>query len=365
MNRSQDAAGSPLEWPSDVALSMIIPAYNEGMRLEAGVSRLREAVATGAIDVETTEFVVVDDGSIDDTTALARSLFSSFPHVQHLRLAQNRGKGGAVRAGVAAASAPIIIFADADMAIDPGQTPQFVEALRKASLAIGSRSAVGASVNRPSLRRSLMNRAFNGLVNALTHVSLADTQCGFKAFRAPEAKLLFHCSVTERFAFDVEVLSLARRLGLTIAEVPVRWLRVKGSQIRPWTDARSMAADVFRAGRGAAWAAPVPTLTVSLPTQRTTDRDALRRFLAPRLPVIELDGNRLLVLCPQMSEPQIEMATQRIDAHCDGAVVKRSAISVAQLCEMAPLSLSWDDKEVNRAEDPAPPAVSAGQGTAT
>jgi glycosyltransferase involved in cell wall biosynthesis len=259
MSGSPHAVGSPVEWPSQVALSFIIPAYNEGMRLEAGVSRLRAAVEAGAIDAETTEFVVVDDGSTDDTTALARAFFSSFPHVQHVRLAKNRGKGGAVRAGVAVATAPIIIFADADMAIDPAQTPQFIHALSEASVAIGSRSASGASVDRPSLRRSLMNRSFNRLVNVLTQVNLDDTQCGFKAFRAPAAKLLFHCSVTERFAFDVEVLSLARRLGLAIAQVPVRWLRVKGSQIRPWTDARSMAGDVVKAGRGGGGGAPGAT----------------------------------------------------------------------------------------------------------
>ena len=78
---------------------------------------------------------------------------------------QNHGKGGAVRAGVAAATAPFIAFADADMAIDPEQTPQFIRALAQADLAIGSRAASGASVNRSSLRRSLMNRAFNRLVN--------------------------------------------------------------------------------------------------------------------------------------------------------------------------------------------------------
>jgi dolichyl-phosphate beta-glucosyltransferase len=364
MNGSEDAVGFPISWPSQVVLSLVIPAYNEGMRLEAGVARLQEAVAAGAIDIETTEFVVVDDGSTDDTTAVARVLFSSFPHVRHLRLAQNRGKGGAVRAGVAMASAPIIAFADADMAIDPAQTPQFVHVLREASLAIGSRAASGASVNRASLRRSLMNRAFNRLVNMLTRVSLADTQCGFKAFRAPEAKLLFHCTVTERFAFDVEVLSLARRLGLTIAEVPVRWLRVKGSQIRPWTDARSMAGDVVRAGRGAAWAAPVPTLTVTLPTQGTMGRHALRRSLSPWLPVMELERGELLVLCPQMSEPQIECAVQRIVADCPDATIERSAITVARLCEMAPLSLIWDDESVNRAKDPASPTMIAGQGPA-
>ena len=184
---------------------------------------------------------------------------------------------------MAAATAPFIAFADADMAIDPEQTPQFIRALAQADLAIGSRSASGASVNRSSLRRSLMNRVFNRLVNALTSVALDDTQCGFKAFRAPVAKLLFHCSVTERFAFDVEILSLARRFGLVIAEVPVQWLRVQGSQIRPWTDARSMAGDVVRARRGAASVAPVPTLSVTLAERRRrapsrTRPHPLRRF---------------------------------------------------------------------------------------
>jgi len=357
MNGSEEAVGSPTPWPSDVELSLIIPAYNEGLRLEAGVSRLLGAIEAGAIDIETTEFVVVDDGSTDDTSVLARALFEPFPHVQHVRLTQNRGKGGAVRAGVAAARGPIIAFADADMAIDPAQTPQFVRALADASIAIGSRSASGASVDRPSLRRSLMNRTFNRLVNVVTRVSLTDTQCGFKAFRAPVAKLLFHCSVTERFAFDVEILSLARRLGFTIAEVPVQWLRVKGSQIRPWTDARSMAGDVVRAGRGAAWAAPIPTLAVEFPIpHRGSAATSLRRALAPWLPVID-DGHdgQLLVLCPQMSEPEITTTAAWIAAHCEGAAIERSAITVAQLREMAPLSLTWGDDRVAPHVEGVPP----------
>ncbi len=363
MNGSEPAVGSPTPWPTHLKLSLVIPAFNEGLRFEAGVARLLVAVESGAIDVETTEFIVVDDGSTDDTTPVARALFAPFPHVQHIRLAQNRGKGGAVRVGVAAAGAPLIAFADADMAIDPSQTPHFTRALRGSSIAIGTRSASGASVDRPSLRRSLMNRTFNRLVNTLTRVSLDDTQCGFKAFRAPVAKLLFHCSVTERFAFDVEVLSLARRLGFSIAEIPVRWLRVKGSQIRPLKDARSMARDVVRAGRGAAWAPPVPSLAVTLgpghvqgsagPVSLAT----LRTTLAPWLPVLESDEG-LLVLFPQMSETQIEATTAWIAAHGGGATLERSATTVTQLSHMAPLQLTWGDDTVG-AEGPEVPAVAA------
>ena len=125
-----------------------------------------------------------------------------------------------------------------------------------------------------------------------------------------------------------------------------------------------MAGDVVRAGRGAAWAAPVPTLAVTLPTEGTPDRDALRTSLSPWLPVIELDGGELLVLCPQMSERQIELVVQRVVTGCGGAAIERSAITVAQLCDMAPLPLSWDNESSNHSSnDPASPTVVAGKGT--
>jgi hypothetical protein len=373
MNASEAAAGSPAPDPGalTVSLSLVIPAYNEASRLADGMSRLRRAIAAGAIDPKSTEFVVVDDGSTDDTSAKAIDLFSSFAHVRHVRLAENHGKGGAVRAGVAVASAPLIAFADADMAIDPAQTPQFMSALMNADLAIGSRAATGAAVNRPSLRRSTMNRVFNLMANALTRVGLDDTQCGFKAFRAPAAKLLFHCSITERFAFDVEILSLARRLGLTIAEVPVQWLRVGGSQIRPWTDAWSMACDAFRAGRGGASSVPVPVITVG--GNDAVDVDdaerggdgppslaALRGALPPGLPVLS-GGEGLLVLCPLMDEPQIEGTAAQIVGQFPHAVLGRTLMTVAQLSQMSPLKMNSDDDGAAAGVDQIEAALIAGK----
>ena len=188
-----------------------------------------------------------------------------------------------------------------------------------------------------------MNRTFNGLVNILTGVGLADTQCGFKAFRAPAAKLLFHCSVTERFAFDVEILSLARKFGLVIAEVPVQWLRVTGSQIRPWTDARSMVGDVYRAGRSATSGRPVPGLEVpgpspsgpSGPLATTTWRSGL----PPGLPLLPSHDGSTLVLCPLMSDAEIEGTAAQIAQGLDGAAPRRTSVTVAELFHMAPLSL--------------------------
>ena len=365
MNRREEDADSPSSTPvaSTLSLSLVVPAYNEGSRLAAGFSRLREAVASGAIDPGTTEFVIVDDGSTDDTSEQAAALFAPYPHVRLVRLPENQGKGAAVRAGVAVATAPSIAFADADMAIDPGQTPEFQRALGGADLAIGSRAAFGASVDRASLRRSLMNGIFSTLVNALTSVSLDDTQCGFKAFRAPAAKLLFHCMVTERFAFDVEILALARRLGLPIAEVPVRWLRVKGSRIRPWSDARSMTRDVLRAGRGAKSVRPVPTLAVTFPRgpgpDPSSSLEALRRGVAPWLPVLDRGDRGILVLCPLMSDPKIEEMAASLSARHGGAVLERSTLTLAQLYAMAPLELPWCDEVSAVDVPPTPPTLAA------
>jgi len=134
---------------------------------------------------------------------------------------------------------------------------------------------------------------------------------------------------------------------LSITEIPVRWLRVKGSQIRPLKDARSMAGDVVRAGRGAAWAPPVPSLAVTLAAAHVqvpggpASLAALRAALAPWLPVLKANDEGLLVLCPQMSEPQIEATADWIAGHCTGALIERAAVTVTQLYEMAPLFLTW------------------------
>jgi hypothetical protein len=348
MIRSEEEPGPAPAAPggTGLRLSLVIPAYNEALRLQDGMARLLAATASGGIDPETTEFVVVDDGSTDDTRARATTLLARYPHLQVLRLAENQGKGAAVRAGVRAASAPIIAFADADMSIDPDQTPEFLHALTRSDVAIGSRSAVGASVDRPSLRRSAMNRAFNQLVNLLTRVSLSDTQCGYKAFRAPAAKLLFHASITQRFAFDVEILALARRLGLTIAEVPVHWSRVQGSRVRPWLDPGAMTRDVIRASRRARSAPPVPALTLQPDRAQVDGPDgavglrALEQELAPYVPVVRQRDGSVLVLCPLMTEDQIAGTAAQMSAHVRGGTLQRSLLTVAQLSDLSPLTMS-------------------------
>jgi hypothetical protein len=312
------------------ALSIVVPAFNEAARLAEGVGRLTEAGAEGAVNPESTEIIVVDDGSTDRTADVASSLFSSFPDHRVLRLPENRGKGAAVRAGVRAASGRSVAYMDADMAIHPRQLPALLAALDGADVAIGSRALGRHGVAYSTRLRTFEGRAFNWAVNALTGVRLPDTQCGFKAFRAPVAHLLFGCAVVDRFAFDMEVLSLARRLDLRIAEVSVEWTDVPGSRIRPLRDPVSMLLDLVRSHTGRHRPAPVDVL--ELPS---TDPAVVRGALGdPSAPVLAREAGGTVVLAVAGSGLE-----GRVAAALPGAEVRVRSLAVARLRELAPLDL--------------------------
>lgn len=224
-------------------LSIVVPAFDEAERLPDALPQLVDRLRPAGTS---TEVVLVDDGSGDATAAVAQSFLEALPRARILRLDQNRGKGAAVRVGVAAASGRVIAFMDADLATDLDDLPDLVAALDAAHLAIGSRSVPGAVTAGATLDRRTMGRAFNRLVRATTGVTMRDTQCGFKAYRAPVAKLLFGLSREEGFAFDVEALALADRLGFLTAEVPVHWHQVPGSHVKRLSDTVRMATGVLR-----------------------------------------------------------------------------------------------------------------------
>lgn len=211
-------------------LSLIIPAFNESTRLEAGVARLRQAATEGRVDLGSTEVLFVDDGSSDDTVEVAERIAAALPLARVLPQEHNRGKGAAVRAGVRSATGRQILFTDADLAIDPRQIPALLDGLTRAPVAVGSR-VIGGHIDYGSWLRTRAGRTFNLLVRALSKIDLRDTQCGFKAARAGYAKVLFHHTTIDGFAFDVEFLSRARGLGWDVAEVPVSWRDVPGSHV--------------------------------------------------------------------------------------------------------------------------------------
>jgi dolichyl-phosphate beta-glucosyltransferase len=226
-------------------LSIVIPAYNEETRIGPTV---REMVSYCRGHERAFEIILVDDGSRDSTTSVARLLSEDFPELRVIRLAANHGKGYAVRTGVVNALGRLVLFADAD-----GATPiEEIERLERAlesgvDVAVGSRALRATGVHvRAKLYRHLMGRTFHLLVEWLADGGVKDTQCGFKLFRSAVAQDLFSRMRMNGFSFDVEVLVMARRRGYRIAEVPVNWTHRPGSKVRLTLDSLQMAADLLR-----------------------------------------------------------------------------------------------------------------------
>ncbi len=225
-------------------LSIVIPAFNEEARL---APTLRDYVAYCRRGARRVELIVVDDGSLDRTSLVVNTLASDFPEIRLIRLAENHGKGHAVRSGVVNAQGKLVLFADADGATPLPEIERLEAALAAgADVAIGSRALgdTGVKVNARLYRR-LIGRTFHGLVEALTVPGVKDTQCGFKLFRGPVAHDLFSRMRIRGFSFDVEVLMMAHHRGYRIAEVPVNWTHQPGSKVNLVTDSIRMLRDLF------------------------------------------------------------------------------------------------------------------------
>lgn len=212
-------------------LSIVIPAYNESDRLPGTLARLAECCP----DAET-EVIVVDDGSSDNTSEVAKRGVPGHPPPLVITLPENRGKGAAVRAGVAASSGELVLTMDADLATDIGDLDAFLARLDDADVVVGSRAVPGATVRDATRLRIMMGRTFNRMVRVLTRLHVHDSQCGFKAFRGDSGRLAFSLATVDGFAFDPEVLMISNYLGLRIVEVPVNWTAVDGSSVRPIRD---------------------------------------------------------------------------------------------------------------------------------
>jgi dolichyl-phosphate beta-glucosyltransferase len=209
---------------SPLALSIVIPAFNESRRLPRTLAATRAYLDSRGLCAE---ILVVDDGSGDDTAAIAGATAG----VTALRCPQNRGKGYAVRTGVLRATGARVLFMDADLAT-PIEEIEHLEAALDAGapIAIGSRPLRESQLLvRQPLVRELAGRAFNRVVQALATPGIHDTQCGFKLFTHAAAQAVFARCTLDGFGFDVEALLIARRLGLRIAEVPVRWAHQEGA----------------------------------------------------------------------------------------------------------------------------------------
>lgn len=226
-------------------LSLIVPAYDEVDRIAESARRILAYLDAQPYAWEL--IFVLDGGRPGSADALA-PVIQQRSNVRVLDNGTNRGKGYSVRAGAHAARGSAVAFIDADLSIPIESVAALLEALdRGADVAIGSRVLAASSVSgpQPMLRQS-MGSLFNVFVRTVALPGLRDTQCGFKGFRREAAARIFALQRLDRFGFDVEVLFLARRMGLTIAEIPVTCVYHGGSSVSRVGDALTMARDVVR-----------------------------------------------------------------------------------------------------------------------
>ncbi len=226
--------------------SVVIPAYNEASRLPA---YLGEVIAFFEGRGEPYEVIVVDDGSRDATRERVREVEAVHHRIRLIALPKNRGKGYAVRVGMVNARGAFRLFADADGATPIAELKRLLPAFEAgADIVVGSRVLVDPSVSVQARRhRVWAGRLFNWLVARLGLHGIADSQCGFKCFRASVAEVLFRSLNTDRFGFDVELLLLAQRRGYTIAEVAINWADQPGSKVGVVTDGSRMLWEILSA----------------------------------------------------------------------------------------------------------------------
>jgi dolichyl-phosphate beta-glucosyltransferase len=229
----------------EIELSIVIPAYNEQERLPRTVLKTIRWCAARSLNFE---LIIVDDGSRDNTLAIARLFEESNTRVRTLAC-PHMGKGAAVRTGILDAKGQFVLFMDADAATPLDEIPKLLTAIEAGNdLAIGSRAAhsAGEVEVRTPLYRRLIGRTFAFFVNLFAFQGIADTQCGFKMFRRETARAIFSRQKTPGFAFDVEILLIARRSSLRIAEIPVNWVSQPGSKVNLVADSIRMLWDISR-----------------------------------------------------------------------------------------------------------------------
>lgn len=228
-----------------LALSIVIPVYNETGRIGSTLQRLLERAQAGP---DACEILVVDDGSTDGTVELVERICRESPAVRLLRNPGNCGKGFAVRNGMLDARGEYLLFSDADLSTPIEEAERLWEALKNGyDVAIGSRALKPEWVYpRQPWARETAGKTFNLFVRALTGLPYRDTQCGFKAFRREAARAIFSRQTIPGFGFDVEILYLARKLGYRALEVPVHWANDPRTKVRPVRDGRRMLGDLVR-----------------------------------------------------------------------------------------------------------------------
>jgi dolichyl-phosphate beta-glucosyltransferase len=229
--------------PAAPELSIIIPSYNEELRLPETLDRIASYLQT---DGRAAEVLVVDDGSNDRTAAVAEAFRSKIALLRVVSNGVNCGKGYSVRHGMQEARGRIALFTDADLSAPIEEAGKLLAALETYDVAIGSRAMDRSLISVHESRfREFAGIIFNKIVRIILWLPFVDTQCGFKAFRRERCSILFEQQRIERFGFDPELLYLARHHGLHAVEIPVRWGHSPATKVNMWRDSIQMFIDVF------------------------------------------------------------------------------------------------------------------------
>ncbi len=224
-------------------LSVIIPAYNEELRLPGTLERIATYLSSCGREAEV---LVVDDGSKDGTAAVAEYFRIKIPTLRVVSNGINRGKGYSVRHGMQEARGRIALFTDADLSAPIEEAGKLIDALESNDVAIGSRAMDRSLITvHESPFREFAGIIFNKIVRIILWLPFVDTQCGFKAFRRERCGIIFEQQKIERFGFDPELLYLARHHGLRAVEIPVRWGHSPATKVSMLRDSLQMFVDVF------------------------------------------------------------------------------------------------------------------------
>jgi dolichyl-phosphate beta-glucosyltransferase len=225
-------------------LSIIIPSYNEEVRLPGTLQRIAEYLPTLRMR---TEVLVVDDGSTDRTAAVAESFHGKLTGLRVLSNGTNRGKGHSVRHGMLEAQGDMVLFTDADLSAPIEEAEKLLRPLNNGyDVAIGSRAMDRSLIStRQSIFRETAGIIFNKIVRIVLRLPFVDTQCGFKAFRRERCRIIFEQQRIEGFGFDPELLYLARHYGLRAVEIPVRWGHSEATKVNMLGDSLKMFGDIF------------------------------------------------------------------------------------------------------------------------
>jgi glycosyltransferase involved in cell wall biosynthesis len=292
---------TPIEGNPD--LSVVIPAYNEVERIIPTIGAIAHHLSGAGL---AWELIIADDGSKDETVKTVESL--GLVNLRVLKAPKNGGKGSAVRRGVLAARGKYILFDDADNSTPIEEIDNLLPKVSREGfgLAVGSRAADGANESSKSLMRKIMSGGLRWIVKNIFRIGVRDTQCGFKLYTREAAMRLHTAQTIMGFSFDLEILYLAAKFGIPVAEVPVNWIDAPGSKVDPIKEARRFIKDLVKIKwndiRGVYHNKRAPELRIAVITAHPPSKSTLNEYGYHFIRHLRVkpDVSEVLVLCDDL-----------------------------------------------------------------